>query len=613
MTNPRFPVARAALVMMCVLLAAGCNFMGGHKVHMPKKPPANTLVIFYPAPSGDANARYYSAGFTAALAQTLDGVRPPIVYQAGPYGDEGPLRNAGPRYLSGREAEKIVKAMGARYGLTGDLQVAGGRVTISLQLLDAVRPSRDKKISGSSALADLTLLEPTLARQVIAGMGLRVSDEQSKALGKSGFTKPKTLMLLGKALLIKDPKQSLAAMSQAWRGEPTSLLATYHLLMQYTDSGFSYKDIAKSTLLPQVVGSASKSFGDDPAIKEALAWLSVRKYEFSTAEIILTQVAQASPKTIMPHSTLAYVSMYRHDWDAAIEEAEKAVKLWPTRPGLHANLAQAYARKAASERNRHPVKQLSDEIRKRWQADSKAALDEASAAVKLDKDSARGWYAIMTVSLDTGQDDEAMRAFKELVRIDPVSTRAYLTFLAVPASGEKSRRNRDAVLALAVKNLRPRDANVARATSTIAGEPDRQRLVDVLKLAGKALRQSEDFDSDTFELACRATMSLGQSRDSVTLARMGFGEDPSPKWRTLLASAHMMLWRDTRDAKALAGAQELMVDYVEEMPGDPYGHNLLGYSLMAQGKRSEAASEFHKASELDPNDQNAAYWLKRMR
>ncbi len=613
MTRPRLPVVRAALVTLCVLLAAGCSFLGGHKVNMPKNAPANTLVTFYLAPSGDSDARYYGAGLTAALGQTLGAARPPIVYQASPYGDDGPLRNAGPKQLSQAEAIKAVRTMGARYGLTGFFRLGGDEVLVTLWVIDATRPSWRKQINATGKLADLSSLEPALTRQVIAAMGLKPSDEQSKALNRAGFTKPKTLMLIGKALLTKDLKQSLAIMSQAWKVEPTSLLATYHTLAVSSDPDFTYTDMAGNKALPQVINSAMKYFANEPIIKESMAWLSIRKYQYATAEVILDPVLRDYRDAIMPHSLHSYAAIARHNGDEAVEEAERLVDLWPSSSAMHAQLAQAYARRAADARNRHSVSQLSGAVRKRWQADSKAAFDEASAAVKVDRNCVRAWHVIMAVSMDMGKNDQAMSAFRQIVRLEPAKPRTYQAFLAGSMGAEGSEQNLDAVLALADRNLSVRDAYVVRGMSILADSPGRNGLIHALTMAGKALKLSDDFDSDTFELACRSAVGLNQTVGALALAKLGFGEDPSPKWRSLLASAYMMQWRQVRDQQALGKAADLMAGYVLEIPGESYGHSLYGYCLLEQDKRDQARTELSRALELDPNDQNAAYWLKRMR
>lgn len=612
--------ARAAAVLFAAILmiaVSGCGLLhlgADRPITIPKNPPANSLMVFYLRPSGDADARYYAVGFARAVGHKLQCPHSSLTMQINPYAESRSLRaqRDKPEVPVSREtALKVSRTLGARYALTGDLQLTGDKITIAYQLLDTTAPSQEKRFTASGRLAELPSMQVALAKQIVQAMNLKPDDEQSKALAQPTFSNPKTLALIGRGYITKDREQAAAYGWQALRADGDSLFAMESILGCYGHSGFRWKEIKRSKDLTILMGNAAKRFSEDPGLKEESAWIYAHQYEYSAAQAMLESVTKADPKSLSAHIRLMCVAKYRRDAELAVKEAQTIVSLWPSSIATHAELGDAYALRADAARRSHSSMRLTRAARGRWQNDSTAAFQEASAVVKIDRDYEQAWSTIMDRSLDMHWYDYADRAFQELIHIDPKNPRIYEHYVCPLAERNVRNDKREAALALADKNLSTADAYLVQGWHVLCANPSYSQLRQTFDLADKAIKQSKLLNLDATELACHTLMDLKRGPDMLKIAKIGFGEDPSPRWRALLIRAYLWHWRDAHDRSALDQATELATGYVEEVPGDTLGHNQLGFCLIEQGKRAEAGQEFRKSLDLDPSDEYAKQWLPK--
>jgi tetratricopeptide (TPR) repeat protein len=616
--------AVAAVVIACgIFLVPGCSLRPPTAVDriadvsVPKTPPANSIIIFKFKPHGDPDARFYGVGFTTALGERMYCPHTSLILQRSSYelaNSPRDERRKRAQQWSREAALRRGKTAGVRYILTGDALLTGDRISLSAELFDVTTGSRRADFKESGKLSELPSMQVTMAQQVVRAMGLRPDAEQSEALRQPTFAKPDTLLLTGRAYFAEgDQARELAW--QSWERDPGSELAAGNVLVSYTSGRDTYRDIRKDKRLSAFLESVSRRFPTDQDINSMIAGLYAGQYQFKKAEMLLRSIVKTDPGYDYAHGLLRYVAAWRMDADLAVKEARTSVEAWPTSPFAHGALADAYELAAQNARRNHPIEELSRTMRRSWEANSKAAFDEASIAVRLDPDSAGAWRIIMRTSFDLGWSGYADRAFKEMIRIDPKDPAAYRDYAAGIARGMSASKRLDEVLALADKNLGPgsADACLVRGWVLLAGSPSQKQYTETLRLANAALTKSKESQSSALDLKAQALEGLGRMQDVLQTAKKGFETDPSPRWRTLLASGYTHEWIQAHDPAALRKAVELMTIYADEIPFDSYGHSCLGWCLSRQGLREEATKQFAWALALDPCDKYSRDALRRMR
>jgi Tfp pilus assembly protein PilF/TolB-like protein len=608
LTKRLFP---AVVVTLCIFLAAGCSYLPlltKHTIKVPKTPPANSLAVFCFRPSGDADAKLYAIGFPRALADRLHCAPTCVTLQPSTGAVSQSLWTPDHKvvdFVPDKAARDAAASLGVRYYLTGDVQVTGGNVNITACLFDRSNVSRKPVLKVSGKPADLPSMQAALVDQVVKAMDLRPRGDQARELATPNFTKADTLRLYAQSYQSKDLKKSEG---QRWRmvnDDPSSSFAVLRLLEFYAHGPASSRDLLKNNRLTIFLGKASSMFPKNTHVNILIGWLYVKQYKYKEAESFLKPVVLNDPNSSWAHTVLSAVAMYRCDSEQSVKEAQAAADLWPTSAYVHQTLSEAYASAATSARHGHYYADMTRKMERDWQRNSVLAYEEAYKALKLDPNNYDAWASILTTSRELGYNDYVRRAFREMTRINPKSTHAYIeyAFTFSPQWGG-TKQEQEQILAVADNALGKdsADACYVRAYVMMRNVQRKDERPALLALADKAVARSDGKDTRILMLKCNVLDGLRRRAEVLTLAKKGFILNPSPSWRMLLARGFEFRWEDAHDPRALAMAYLLLKDYVDQIPNDPFGHDHLGWCLSHMGRRAEAKKEFETALALDPSD-----------
>ena len=622
MTRSNHPAVRVMVVMVIavsVFSAGGCN-RGRHRaraaIAVPEIAPADTLAVFNFRPKGDADARLYAVGFARALADRLYCAPTCLTQQPGAnaiadhlYARKHPPEDP----ISDELAKAAGKSLGVRYVITGDLQLRGDELTISASLLDVSTSAQKPPMKVSGKLSDLPAMQVALVSQIVGAMKLQPSPAEEKEVRRANFSTPKTLALYARSSLTEDVKEAARYRWQAMEADPRSLFAAIRLLEYYVYGPATCVDIRNEKRLPEFLAASARRFPDNSHINFLAGWLLAKRFEYSKAEAQLRSVVRTDPKLGAAHHALAHLAIYRGNSELAAEEAHALVSLWPTSARARATLADACTSAARSARRGHFYAEMSTEIRKAWQENSEAAFREASTAVQLDRDHCNTWYIILTTGRELGRSTDVKKAFRELTRINPKHAGAYVeyAFCSSPQWGGAPGQQEE-ILSLADKAFGKGsgEACLVRAQVMLCNLNHEEQRSEILRLADEAVNKSKGTNQSALELKCRVLIGLRRRAEMLEIAEKGFRMNPSPGWRLLLARGYQFQYEDRGDRDALDKAANLLSVYVEEIPFDPGGHDLLGWCFSHQGKREAAKKEFLTALELDPNDKIAKEKLR---
>lgn len=626
MRSRRLVLCAVAVVSVgAILLTGGCGRKSpkaGDRiaaVKVPTTPPPNSITMLVPKPHGDPDAKFYGAGFIAALGEKMLCPGTSLVLQARPH--EGARRPKTERtdqrkLLSREEALKAGKTAGVRYVLTGDARLVGDSISISAEMLDVTTGSTHAKLKTSGRLSGLPAMQVDMVRQVVRAMGLKPNAEQSRVLGTPSFAKPATLLLSGKSYLA-DGDEGRKFAWKALEADPDSSLAAKNVLFEYAGTQGKYQELRRDKRLWNRVMSAGRRFPNDPSTNVAIAGMHARQYEFKKAESLVRSIVEKDPGFDYARSALQYTAEWRMNADLAVSEGRLRVEAWPTNSYAHASLAEAYLLTARNARRGHPVRELTRAKRRAWRSNTLAAFDEAAVAVRLDPDDARAWYAIMMASLDLEWPEYADRGFRQMVRIDTKDVRPYRDYAYCIARDSGASKRLDEVLALADRNLGAGSARACIVRGWVAlADSDAKRAEEALSLADKALSKSGKSDeprSAALELKAYALRNLDRPEEMLKVAEEGFALDPSPRWRLTMSGALIGASSESRDKAMIKRAIELLSIYVDEIPFDPYGHAFLGRCLGRLNLEDMAGKQYAWALALDPSDRYSKKMLSRTR
>ena len=586
-----------------VVLLVMTLFIGGCKKEAPpvkKVIPPVTLAVFDFRWVGDDQSKYYATGFTIALGERLSHVGNCLTNQLPPVAISQKLaayEGYGKAGVSDERAIKVGKLLGANYAITGDLELKGNQVSISAHILDVTASSaKPQVLSASGTLEDLPSCQVSLSADIAKALKLNAQFEPN-------FSSPKTLLLYGKSALAKDPQAAESLRWQVVKGDPSSRFVATRLISFYIYGPPRCNDIANDKRLAAFLEDTARRYPTDTQINSMVALLLIKQYQYEKAQMLMQTVVQSDPRNAFAHTILATIALYRMDSALALKEAKALVDLWPTSAEAHALLGQAYEAEAHGARHGHFFNEMSPAIQQAWRTNSEAAYKEACTAVKLDPDCSQAWKTILDRSRELGYSDYQRKAFEQLIRINPKNMDAYLdyAFCFSPQWGGQI-GDMQPILEIVDKKLKPDSAEAAIAKGYIMLNGRGYKDEEILKLADLAMARSKGKALRAIDLKCHVLMNLRRHDDLLETARKGFSIDPNPKLRQRVARGYQFQFSDHGDMAALEKSRELLSVYVNEIPFDPFGHGLLGWSLARQGKGQEARAEFLKALEIDPQD-----------
>jgi serine/threonine-protein kinase len=304
------------------------------------KPIDSIAVLPFANASNDPNSEYLSDGLTESLINSLSEL-PKLRVMS---------RNSVFRY-KGREtdAQTAGRQLGVRAVLTGRVVQRGDNLTISTELVDTRDNSHLWGEQYNRRLADLLSLQEEIAKQIAAGLRLRLTGEQQKLLAKRPTENPEAyqLYLKGRYYASKLTKEGLEKgieyFNQAIATDPSYALA-------YGGVAYDYSMANEWTLsprdaMPKAKEAAKKALELDDTLAEAHASLAAvhvwYDWDWAAAESEFKRSIELKPNYAQAHEVYGWYLVAIGRTNEGIAESERAVDLDPVSPETNAFLGWA--------------------------------------------------------------------------------------------------------------------------------------------------------------------------------------------------------------------------------------------------------------------------------
>ncbi|MBM1175177.1 adenylate/guanylate cyclase domain-containing protein [Microvirga arabica] len=316
----------------------------GKETHeVPERP--SIAVLPFDNMSGDPEQEYLADGVVEAITAALSRIRSFFVI----------ARNSAFAYKGRhKNVREIGRELGVSYVLEGSVQRAGGRVRITVQLIETAGGAHIWAEKYDGALDDIFELQDRITEQVAGALQPsirlaeveRVRRKRPQDLGAYGYTMQamphvwalekqeaeRALALLNKALEI-DPDYPLALALAAWCWAQRSV---YSWVANVSD--------AKVRALSLGERAATLS-NDEPLILAILGAVHTFARNFGTARVLLERAIALDPNAAWALSRLGWLEVYSGRPEAAHAYFERALRLSPLDPmnfNNHVGIASAF-------------------------------------------------------------------------------------------------------------------------------------------------------------------------------------------------------------------------------------------------------------------------------
>ena len=297
---------------------------------LPDKP--SIAVLPFDNMSGDPEQEFFADGVVEAVTATLSRIRSFFVI----------ARNSAFRY-KGRSVDvgQVGKELGVRYVLEGSVQKSGGRVRITVQLIDVTSGAHVWADRVDGTLEDVFELQDRITERVAGAIqpSIRLAEierarrKRPQDLGAYDHAmramphvwalekdaSEKALEFLEKALAI-DPEYSLALSLASW-------CHAQRAVYNWDDD----IDLARSNALRHAEKAAELG-GEDPLILAVLGAAHTVMRNHGTARVMLERAVAIDPNAAWAWSRLGWVETYSDRPERAVAHFERALRLSPLDP-----------------------------------------------------------------------------------------------------------------------------------------------------------------------------------------------------------------------------------------------------------------------------------------
>ncbi len=297
---------------------------------LPGKP--SIAILPFDNMSGDSEQDYLADGIVEAITASLSRIRSFFVI----------ARNSAFTYKSvPRNIREIGRELGVAYILEGSVQKAGGRVRITVQLIETVGGSHLWAQKYDGLLEDIFELQDRITEQVAGALQPsiqfaeieRARRKRPQEVGAYEYTMRAlphvwmlekneaslALELLDKALEI-DSDYPLAIALAAWCWAQRSVYNWYSDIA-----------VAKAEAIKRAENAVSLS-NDDPLILAVLGTVHTFARNYGTARVLLERAVSLDTSAAWAFSRLGWLEVYADRPDAAFPHFERALRLSPLDP-----------------------------------------------------------------------------------------------------------------------------------------------------------------------------------------------------------------------------------------------------------------------------------------
>ena len=287
---------------------------------------------------------------------------------------------------------------------------------------------------------------------------------------------------------------------------------------------------------------------------------------YDDAKVRADKALAIAPKDVDAHILLSNALAGQTNVDAAIAEAEEAIRLEPTRAGAYANLGELEARRAVSSPRKRPS-------RRRWSWTRKPPLHV---------------FALVSFYWNTNRRAEAERELTQTLALDPNNVAAHRAMATLTAATNRP-TEAEAHLKKVIELTKSQEAVLALADFYITHK-DQQSARNVLEPLTTTAQPSVDANMKLVAL----DRASGRSKEAYARVDGILAKD-STQLQALLAKSAMLLEDGKRD-EALAAAQQA----VQSHPDSAEAFIFLGGVQAARGQPDAAIAAYKDALKINP-------------
>lgn len=317
-----------ALLALSVLAAVAAALMLGGDTEAER--PVTVAVLPLANFSGEAEQEYFVDGMTEALITSLAKLR----------GFNVISRTSIMRYRgTDKSLPEIARELGATVIVEGSAQLAGDRIRITAQLLDAA----DRHLWAEDydrPFEDVLRLQSEIAQRIAAEVEVAIAPAEAQRLDAARSVNVETYRayLRGMYYLHKETRagaeQGLRYLHEAVDRDPGDALAHAGLAQGYAVLGHGAQPQVDAW--PRARAAALRAIALDPALAEAYAALADVKlymeWDWEGAEEAFLRANELAPSLAMNHYHHAWYLALFGRWEEAFAEHTRAQQLDPLTP-----------------------------------------------------------------------------------------------------------------------------------------------------------------------------------------------------------------------------------------------------------------------------------------
>ena len=341
-----------------------------------------------------------------------------------------------------RNLREIAKTLGVSHVVEGSVQRSGGRVRVSVQLIDARTDGHLWAESYDRDIADVFAIENELAEQIVAKLKSKLSPQEKAAIEEKPTTDlaAHDLYIRAKTLIassaLSTPQaeslfEAVRLLNQAVERDPAFALAYYQLAeahdviylqgIDHTPARLALADGAIQSLARVRPNSGEAHL----ALAKHLYWCY---HDYDRAREELTLAQKSLPNDPMPFQILGYIDRRQGRWPESTKNLERAIELDPQNSAFLEQIARSYQclrRYADAERaldraialvpKDAAMRARRAEIELHWHADARPLVSMIQAIIAKDSREAKNIAELwLNAALYDRDFDTALRALAAL-------------------------------------------------------------------------------------------------------------------------------------------------------------------------------------------------------
>ena len=412
-----------------------------------------------------------------------------------------------------RNLREIAKTLGVSHVVEGSVQRSGGRVRVSVQLIDARTDGHLWAETYDRDIADVFAIENELAEQIVAKLKSKLSPQEKAAIEQKPTTDlaAHDLYIRAKTLIassaLSTPQaeslfEAVRLLNQAVERDPAFALAYYQLAeahdviylqgIDHTPARLAMANGAIQSLARLRPNSGEAHL----ALAKHLYWCY---HDYDRAREELTLAQKSLPNDPMPFQILGYIDRRQGRWPESTKNLERAIELDPQNSAFLDQIARSYEclrRYADAERAldraialvpkdvSFPARRA--EIELHWHADARPLMSTIQAIIAKDSREAKNIAELwLSAALYDRDFDGALRALAALP-IDGCHQETIL-FPRVWCEGVIAQARGDKAAARAAFT-----SARTKASKLVAEQPDYAEALCALGMIDAALGHKED-------------------------------------------------------------------------------------------------------------------------